>query len=150
MGRQAGAWNTLRSWFLLWVFGFVGFCFGFFPQWSTLHPYSSLPPQMAKLRSACCSDGLKHTSPVYNKHSKFSLFLSPSSSGFVLVVGVVLTKMVLVEAACLTALLAKICCLSTEQEQFVLLKLSYSHHLHAASLLWRSTSRGESILLSLS
>lgn len=56
----------------------------------------------------------------------------------------------LVEAACLTALLAKICCLSAEQERSVPWKLSYSHHLHAASLLWRGTSRGESLLLSLS
>jgi len=44
-------------------------------------------------------------------------------------------KMVLVETACLTALLAKIRCLSTKQEGFEPLKLSHSHHLHATSLL---------------
>lgn len=110
-------------------------CFYFSVIQASLHPYSSFLPSKAKLPSGSCQDGLKDTFPAYNKHPKFSLSSPLQVQGLFWWLRGFFVKMVLVEAACLTALLAKICCLSTEWERFVLPKLSYSHHLHAASLL---------------
>lgn len=140
-GSHAAAWNTLRSWCLLLFLSDPDFT-------------HTLPSHLKRQRYPQPAAPVGWKTPfLFITNTPNSLFSSPpSSSGFVSVVGLgfFFIKMVLVEAACLTALLAKICCLSTERERFVLPKLSYSHHLHAASLLWRSTSRGESILLSLS
>ena len=141
-GGHAGAWNTLRSWYLLLLLSDPDFTSPvLFPPASQDKATLSLLLGWAERHLFC----LQQTPPIlsFPLPFKFRVCFGGWIWGF-------FVKMVLVEAACLTALLAKICCLSTEQECFVLPKLSYSHHLHAASLLWRSTSRGESILLSLS
>lgn len=85
-------------------------------RWSRLHFTHTLPSHL-KTQSypqPAGRMGIKDTFPVNIRHPQFSLFFSHASSGFVLVAGVFCLKTALKEAACLTALLAKICCLSTE------------------------------------
>lgn len=124
----------------------------FISQWPRLHFTRTLHSHLKQQSYPQPAARMRWKTPfLFTANTPNSLFSSPLQvQGLFWWLGFVFVRMVLVEAACLTALLAKICCLSTEQERLVPLKLSYSHHLHAASLLWRSTSRGESVLLSLS